>query len=92
MSGVLNMKLIKQKNADFRLKLDVWRKRADERKRLQKRVFTHSKKIRAAFEKYQDDFNMEKDKVITCMIDYNSFMEMKDRSEKEEKIINDFLC
>lgn len=92
LSGVLNMKLIKQKNADFRVKLDVWKKRADERKRNQKRQFNHGKKIRTAFEKYQDDFNMEKDKVITCMIDYNSFIEAKDRAEKEEKIINDFLC
>lgn len=46
------MKLIKQKNADLKVKLDVWKKRADERKRHQRRVFEHSKKIREAFQKY----------------------------------------
>lgn len=55
-------------------------------------MFEHGKKIRAAFEKYQDDFNIEKEKVITCVIDYNQFCELKDRAEKEEKIINNFLC
>lgn len=55
-------------------------------------MFEHGKKIRAAFEKYQDDFNIEKEKVITCVIDYNQFCESKDRAEKEEKIINNFLC
>lgn len=86
------MKLIKQKNTDLKVKLDVWKKRVDERKRQLKRVFEHGKKIRAAFEKYQDDFNIEKEKVITCVIDYNQFCESKDRAEKEEKIINNFLC
>lgn len=36
---VLNIKIIKQKNADLRLKIDAWKKREDERKRLAKRVF-----------------------------------------------------
>lgn len=71
LSGVLNMKLIKQKNADLRVKLDVWKKRQDQYKRLKRRVFEHGKKIRSAFEKYQDDFNIEKEKVISCVIDYN---------------------
>jgi hypothetical protein len=34
LSGVLNMKVIKQKNIDFRLKSDAWKKRLDERKRI----------------------------------------------------------
>lgn len=85
------MKLIKQKNADFRVKLDVWKKRLDERKRHLKRMFEHSKKIREAFTKYQDDFNIEKEKVIQCVIDYNQFFEAKERLEKEEKIVNSFL-
>ena len=71
LSGVLNIKLIKQKNADLRLKLEVWKKRQEERKRNDRRVFEHGKKIREAFAKYQEDFNIEKEKVIQCMIDYN---------------------
>lgn len=86
------MKLIKQKNTDLRLKLDAWKKRLDERKRLARRTFEHGKKIRGVFEKYQDDFNIEKDKVIECVINYNQFCEEKEKNEREEKIINDFMC
>jgi hypothetical protein len=92
LSGALNMKLIKQRNAELRQKLEAWRRRADERKRVYKRAFEHGKRLRGAFEKTQDDFNIEKEKVIACVIDYNQFEEAKDRTEKEEKIVNDFLC
>ena len=34
LSGVLNMKFIKSKNTEFRLKLDAWKKRLEERKRI----------------------------------------------------------
>ena len=34
LSGALNMKLIKQRNAELKQKLEAWRKRADERKRV----------------------------------------------------------
>jgi hypothetical protein len=50
------------------------------------------RKLKTAFDKTQDDFNIEKEKVLRCVIDYNEFRENKDRTEKEEKIINDFLC
>ncbi len=39
LSTVLNMKVIRQKNIDFRQKLEAWKRRADERKRLQRRAF-----------------------------------------------------
>ena len=47
----MNVKLIKQKNVEFRQKLDVWKKRLDERKRQIKRIFEHGKKAREAFAK-----------------------------------------
>lgn len=46
LSGALNMKLIKQKNLEFRMKLDAWKKRGEERKRHIKRTFDHGKKLR----------------------------------------------
>ena len=92
LSGALNMKLIKQRNVELRQKLDAWKKRVEERRRVQRRAFEHGKRLRGAFEKTQDDFNIEKEKVIACVIDYNQFHEGKERTEKEEKIINDFLC
>lgn len=39
----------------------------------------------------QDDFNIEKEKVIACVIDYTQFLEEKEDIERQEKIINDFL-
>lgn len=45
------MKLIKQKNVEFRQKLDAWKKRLEERKRVQKRAHEHGKRLRAAFDK-----------------------------------------
>ena len=38
LSTVLNMKVIKQKNIDLRQKIEAWKRRLDERKRLQKRA------------------------------------------------------
>lgn len=72
--------------------MEAWKKRGEERKRVKRRAFEQGKKLRAAFEKTQDDFNIEKEKVIACVIDYNQFSEARERTEKEEKIINDFLC
>lgn len=92
LSTVLNMKVIRQRNIDFRQKLEAWKRRADERKRLQRRAFQQYQKVKQAFEKHQDDFNFEKDKVIGCVLDFNQFNEEKEQIEKEEKIINDFLC
>lgn len=34
---------------------------------------------------------MEKEKVQECIINYNRFMEDKEKFEKEEKIVNNFL-
>lgn len=71
LSGVLNMKVIKQKNVDFRLKLDSWKKRIDERKRLYKRAFDHSKKLRESLKRFRHDFNIEKDKVVECILSFD---------------------
>lgn len=85
------MKVIKQKNADLKLKLEAWKKRLEERKRLKRRTFEHGKKLREIFSKLSHDFNIEKEKVIECIINYNYLAEEKDKYDLEEKIINDFL-
>lgn len=71
LSGVMNMKIVKQKNNDIRIKLEGWKKRYDERKRLKKRSFDHGKKLREIFDKFSNDFNIEKEKVLECIVDYN---------------------
>jgi hypothetical protein len=92
LSGVLNMKLIKQRNQELRSKIEAWKKRADERKRHQRRAAEQARKLKAQFAKMQDDFNIEKERVIACVIDYTQFLEEKEDIEREEKTINDFLA
>ena len=87
LNGVMNMKLIKIKNIDFRLKLEAWKRRLDERSRQLRRAFEHGKKLRTVFDKYQDDFNREKERVISCVLDYNTFTEVKDKTQKDQKVI-----
>ena len=43
-------------------------------------------------ERHQEDFNMEKERVIACVLSFLQFYEDKEQVEREEKIINDFLC
>jgi hypothetical protein len=73
LSGVLNTKLTKQKNADFRLKLDSWKNRKSERKNLKKRWFEHGKSLRKCFEESKSLFNMDKQLLLDCIDKYNVF-------------------
>jgi hypothetical protein len=38
LQGVLNVKMIKAKNTDFKQKIDAWKRRVDERRRVKKRA------------------------------------------------------
>lgn len=89
---MLNVKVIKQKNADLRLKLEAWKKREEERKRIKRRSFEHGRKLRDVFDKFSKDFNIEKEKVVECILHYNQYVEEKEKYEKEEKIVLNFLC
>ncbi len=52
LSTVLNMKVIKQKNIDLRQKIEAWKRRLDERKRLQKRAAQQYQKLKFAMERH----------------------------------------
>lgn len=51
LAGVLKPAITKQKNTDFRLKIDSWRKRKDQRKATKKSNHDHSKALSSEFEK-----------------------------------------
>lgn len=91
LSGVLNTKLTKVKNAEFRLKLDSWKNRKLERKNLKKRGFEHGKALRTSFENCKTMFNMDRDKIFKCIDEYNSFSDNKVNHARDCKVINDFL-
>jgi hypothetical protein len=46
MSSLINVKITKAKNVDFRLKLDAWKNMGITRKSLKKRAYEHGKAIR----------------------------------------------
>ena len=90
-SGVLNVKVTRNKNIEFRKTLESWKKRVKERARQKKRIFERGKQLRAAFENYQDYFDIDKEKIVSCSIHYNDLTESLAKERKEEKIINDLL-
>lgn len=92
MSGVLNPKMTKQKNIDFRLKLEAWKNRKTERKNLKKRWFEHGKALRKSFEESKSLFNMDRNLLLECIDKYNVFCDDNTKVIKEAKTINNFLC
>ena len=90
-SGVLNVKVTRNKNIEFRKTLESWKKRVKERARLKKRIFERGKQLRAAFENYQDYFDIDKEKIVSCSIHYNDLTESLAKERKEEKVLNDLL-
>ncbi len=91
LSSFMNLKAIKTKNVDFRLKLTTWKKKVDERKRQKRRNKDYSKRVIEALDKFSEDFNMEKQLVANCQRDFVDLVEGLHEKEKEEKISNDFL-
>jgi hypothetical protein len=91
LSGVLNVKITKQKNADLHLKFEAWKNRKSERKTIKKRNYDHGKQLREFFAKSVENFNLDKDRVIECVSNYNIFVEDMKKISKENKLINNFL-
>lgn len=89
---MLNAKLTKTKNADFRLKLDAWKNRKAIRKTYKKQKFEHGKAIRSELEKSKSLFNVDKEKLLACIDEFNIFDEEFDQSTKDAKTLNDFLA
>jgi len=63
LSGFLNVKMIKQKFADFRQKLEVWKNRDRARKRNKRNFKKYTKNLLAAFKKAKTDFTMDNDEI-----------------------------
>lgn len=91
LSGVLNAKLTKIKNADFRLKMDAWKNRKTERKNQKKRRFDQGKKLREQLEYQRGLFTTNQEIMKGCISAYNDFDEKMVAHAREEKTINDFL-
>jgi len=68
LSGVLNAKITKQKNVDFRAKIDTWKSlnRANERKNAKKRNFEYAAVLRDFFIKQVENFSLDKERALEC--------------------------
>ena len=86
LSGVLNPKLTKSKNIDVRMKLEAWKKRQAERKRIKKRSFEQDRAIRDAFSKYLVQFENNQETIIECQIAFHNLVEDLAKTRKIEKI------
>lgn len=91
MNGVLNARVTKQKNQEFKLKLDAWKKRPNERKRIKKRTFEQGKKVREDFEHFIRSFDHDGQTIRNCQGDYHNLVEDLQKTRKEEKTFNDLL-
>ena len=92
LSGVMNSKLTKVKNADMRLKLEAWKSRAGERKKQKKFTQDHGKEVRKIFDQCQSLFSVDKDLLVACLEEYTAFCEVRRDHNKDCKVINNFLC
>lgn len=92
LTGVLNQGLTKKKNLEFRQKLDAWKKRTAERKRIKRRTFEQAKKVREEFQKYLHDFEHDRDPILDCQVLYQNLIEDLNKARKEERVTNDLLA
>ena len=83
MASFTNAKLTKLRNTDFRLKLDAWKNMKHTRKSLKKREYDHGKAIRSSFEHSKTLFNVDKDLITNCDVEYNNFSDDKKNHIKE---------
>ena len=63
LSGLVNVKAIKQKFGEFRQKLDVWKNRDRARKRNKRNFKKYTKNLLAAFKKAKADFTQGNEEI-----------------------------
>ncbi len=90
MASILNVKLIRQRFADFQLKLKVWRKRDRFRARTKKIFVRNHERIAETFDYFAETF--ENQLVGDCHDLYNEFTDYTRKSFKNEKALNTFLA
>lgn len=92
LNGVLNQRVTKQKNVEFRQRCEAWKKRVSERKRIKKRTLEQGRKIREDFEIFLKDIETDSHAIRACQSDFHNLVEDLQTTRKDEKIHNDFLA
>ena len=91
LGSLLNAKAIKQRFAEFHLKMKVWKQRNRIRERMKRKNEKISEKLTKAFEKATNDFTVDQDRVQEVNDLYTEFREELMTSIKQEKVLNNFL-
>lgn len=91
LQAFLNPKVAKQRFADFKTKIEVWKAREKQRVRLKKAYKQHTQKLRQTLIEKSKRFTIENELVHQCMNVFDNLQEDLHRLQKEEKVLNDFL-
>ena len=62
----MNIKIIKQRFVDFKLKMDVWKQREKQRIRIKKSYKRHTEKLRSILDEKKSRFTIENELVHQC--------------------------
>lgn len=92
MGDILNPKAVKAKSNEIRQKLDVWKKRDGERKRLKKRTNERSKQIRDKLKKMEEKFDHDMLNVGEVSGKYHELFDDLNKNRREETWFNDILA
>ena len=92
MGDILNPKAVKAKSNEIRMKLDVWKKRDGERKRLKKRTLERSKQIRDKLTKQEEKFDHDMLNVGEVSSKYHELFDDLTKNRREETWFNDILA
>ena len=92
MVSILNVKLIRQRFADFFTKLKIWRQSDRVRKRRKKHFDRNYQRLVEALEYQSQTFQNDVQVVNDCNQIYNDFQVYLRKSYKNEKTLNNFLA
>ena len=92
MVSILNVKLIKQRFADFQTKLKIWRGAERQRKRRKKQFKRHAARLTEVLEYQAQTFQNDVQLVNDCNSTYNDFQDYLRKCYKNEKTLNSFLA
>jgi len=92
MASILNVKLIRQRFADFQSKLKVWRQRDRFRKRMKKQFKRHYQRLTENLDYQMQTFQNDGQVIHECSQLYNDFQDHARKCYKNQKILNNFLA
>ena len=84
--------MIKHKFADFRKKLEVWKKTDKRRVKDKTKFERRTKALFTAFKKAKENFTYENEGITEIGQKFDDFADQTRKSIKDEKTINNFLC